>query len=286
VTRHPSVLLVGCGDIAQRLALLLHQDFCLTGLRRRPETLPGYITPLAADICDKASVEQAIGTLSFDYVVITLTPGSRTEARYQQVYVEGIRNLLAALQGTPRVLFVSSTSVYAQDAGESVDESSPALGNGFSGRSLLEAEALVRNSTLSSTCIRFSGIYGPGRERLINKVRSLDVDIAEAAQYSNRIHADDCARVLAFLIERWEDNVAPSPVYVASDTQPVQSGQVWQWLSLKMQTPDPLPDASWRQQRPVTGKCCDSKQLQSQGFHFLYPDFIAGYTTLLPHQHT
>ncbi|HQQ62264.1 MAG TPA: NAD(P)H-binding protein [Pseudomonadales bacterium] len=272
----PSILLAGCGDIAQRLALLLHHDFRLTGLRRQAHDLPAYITPLAADICDPAALQQAIGDQCFDYVVITLTPGERTETRYRQIYVDGTRNLLANLTGKPRLLFVSSTSVYAQDAGETVDEHSPALGNGFSGRCLLEAEALVRNSGFASTCIRFSGIYGPGRERLVRMVRELRVDPADAYQFSNRIHADDCARVLAFLIECWEDDISPSPVYVASDTQPVQSGYVWQWLGHILEVDDPLPDNNW-QQLPPTGKRCDSKLLQSTGFQFLYPDFKSGY---------
>ena len=278
----PAVLLAGCGDIAQRLALLLHQDYQLTGLRRHPENLPTYITPLAADLCHPASIEQAIGNQHFDYVVVTLTPGERTEARYKQIYVEGTQHLLASLQGRPRVLFVSSTSVYAQDQGERVDENSPAVGNGFSGKCLLEAESAINTSGLPATCVRFSGIYGPGRERLIRMVREQRVDSADAHHFSNRIHADDCARVLAFLIERWEDGTAPSPTYIASDTQPTQSGHVWQWLSDTMHVQRCFPDASWQQRQPA-GKRCDSGQLQKQGFHFLYPDFMSGYQTLLAH---
>lgn len=270
------MLLAGCGDIAQRLALLLHHDYRLTGLRRQPFDLPAHIAPLAADICNPPFLQQAVGSQHFDYVVITLTPGERTEARYRQIYVEGTRNLLANLNGTPRLLFVSSTSVYAQDAGETVDEQSPAIGSGFSGRCLLEAEALVQHSGFPSTCIRFSGIYGPGRERLVRMVRELRVDPADAHQFSNRIHADDCARVLAFLIERWEDGIPPLPVYVASDTQPVQSGHVWQWLGHIMEVANPLPDDDWQLRAPK-GKRCISRQLQAAGFQFLYPDFKSGY---------
>ena len=139
----PSVLLAGCGDIAQRLALLLKENYQLTGLRRHPESLPPEIAPLVADLCDGDSTAAALTACAFDYVVITLTPGERSEARYRQVYIEGTRRLLASLQGQPRLLFVSSTSVYAQDQGQLVDESSPTIGGGFSGRCLREAEELV-----------------------------------------------------------------------------------------------------------------------------------------------
>lgn len=275
----PSILLVGCGDIAQRLALLLADDYQLTGLRRHPECLPATIEPLAADLCDAFSVSAALAGRTFDYVVVTLTPGERTEVRYRQVYVEGTKHLLAALQGQPRILFVSSTSVYAQDQGEVVDESTLATGSGFSGRCLREAEELVSACAFPSTNVRFSGIYGSGRGRLLKSVREGTVDWSSAAQWSNRIHADDCARLLAFLVARWQSGIAPSPYYVASDNCPVQLGEVWQWIANAIGLTNKL-DESWRQDT-ASGKRCSNALLQREGFRFLYPDFRAGYRYML-----
>jgi nucleoside-diphosphate-sugar epimerase len=280
----PSVLLVGCGDIAQRLALLLADDYHLTGLRRHPENLPATIEPLAADLCDALSVSAVLAGRAFDYVVVTLTPGERTEARYRQVYVEGTKHLLAALQGQPRILFVSSTSVYAQDHGEIVDESSLAIGSGFSGRCLREAEDLVVASAFPSSNVRFSGIYGSGRGgdgrgRLLKSVREASVDWNSATQWSNRIHADDCARVLAFLIARWQSGLAPSPCYVASDDYPAQLGEVWLWIANEMGLVNQR-DESWRQ-GAVSGKRCNNALLQREGFQFLNPDFRSGYRHML-----
>ena len=48
----------------------------------------------------------------------------------------GLRRLLDAIEA-PRVVFVSSTAVYGQDAGEWVDEASPAQPTAFNGRVLL-----------------------------------------------------------------------------------------------------------------------------------------------------
>lgn len=279
----PSVLLAGCGDIACRLANLLDDRFDMTGLRRQPGSLPPHIRPLAADLCDAEAVAMALAGLRFDYVIITLTPGERCEQRYRQVYVEGTRHLLMALQGSPRLLFVSSTSVYAQDDGEIVDESSPAKGSGFSGQCLREAESLVSGSGFSASNVRFSGIYGPGRERLLRMVREGRVDSRAAAHWTNRIHADDCARVLAFLIERWQSGIAPRDCYVASDACPVQSGTVWQWLAAEAGVTDPLAGLAWQQQESK-GKRCDSHQLRSDGFRFLYPDYQSGYRALLGSQ--
>ncbi len=275
-----SVLFVGCGDIAQRLAVLLRADYQLTGLRRHPDKLPDFITPLALDIGDSRAVQAVLQQAVFDYVVITLTPSERSEAGYRQVYVEGTRNLLSALQGNPRLLFVSSTSVYAQNAGEVVNEYSPALGKGFSGRCLLETESLVIGSRFAATVVRCSGIYGAGRGRLLGRVSEGCVDVAQAAQWTNRIHADDVARVLEHLVRRWEVGEVPAPCYIASDICPVPAGDVWQWLAAQQAVADPLAGVD-RQQLLVSGKQCSSALLQQTGFRFLYPDFRTGYAEIL-----
>lgn len=276
----PNVLLAGCGDIACRLANLLQDRYRLSGLRRQPAGLPTPIEPIAADLCDRAAVAQALAGRHFDYVVITLTPGDRTEQRYRAVYVDGTGHLLSALARQTKVLFVSSTSVYGQDAGEAVDETSAAFGSGFSGRVLCEAEQRVLDSGLPATLVRFSGIYGPGRERLLRLVREGKVDVGGAAQWTNRIHADDCARVLAFLLDRWQSGISPQRCYVASDTRPVQAGEVWQWLAAELGQADPLAGIDWRRQA-ASGKRCDSTLLQREGFRYLYPDYQSGYRSLL-----
>lgn len=276
----PSVLLAGCGDIAQRLADHLKDRFQLAGLRRQVSSLPSRIEPLAVDLCDCEAVSRALAGRQFDYVVITLTPGERSETRYRQVYIDATRNLLAGLSGMPKILFASSTSVYGQDDGSLVDETSPATGKGFSGHCLREAEEQVLANRFPATCVRFSGIYGPGRERLLRMVREGRVDVAEAAQWTNRIHADDCARVLEFLILRWQCGAHVSPVYIASDAYPVQAGEVWQWLAHETGVQDTLPDDNWRSDK-ASGKRCSSALLQSEGFCFFYPDFKQGYRALL-----
>lgn len=275
-----SVLFVGCGDIALRLAPLLADQFSLFGLRRNPHKLPEPVVALQGDVCDVKSLVSGLDDRLFDYVVITLTPGQRTDSRYREVYVEGTRNVLSVLRGNPRVLFVSSTSVYGQHQGEWVNEQTQTLGDGFSGQRLLEAEYLVLAGAFPATCIRFSGIYGPGRERLLRQMREGTVDAQLAAQYSNRIHADDAARVLAFLIDRWVQGHSPASCYVASDTRPVQMGAVWQWLAESMAIPAPCVPDAWKSANP-SGKRCDSTLLQKEGFLFQYPDFCAGYSALL-----
>jgi nucleoside-diphosphate-sugar epimerase len=77
------------------------------------------------------------------YVVYSAAAAGFSEALYEAAYVAGVRNLLSAPwqagQRPRRLLFTSSTSVYAQHQGEWVDEDSPAEAESFSGRCIRPA---------------------------------------------------------------------------------------------------------------------------------------------------
>ncbi len=149
------------------------------GLKRHPADLPSSIQPLAADLTDPATL--TVLPPKVDAVVYSAAAAGFSEAHYQAAYVEGVRNLLNALrqagQHPQRLLFTSSTSVYAQHQGEWVDEDSPAEADGFSGRCIREGERLMWDSGWPAVAVRFGGIYGPGRTRLIDSVRDGQRDL-------------------------------------------------------------------------------------------------------------
>lgn len=278
--------MVGCGDIGIRLAGRLPAGrFQCHGLRRHPEQLPAGITPVQ---CDLSAEENLRLDDAFDLAVITPVPAERSDAGYRQAYVTNLAKVIAALesQASPpqAVLLVSSTSVYGQSAGEWVDEHSPARPDSFSGQRLLEGEALLRASRLNSIVVRFSGIYGPGRQRLIRQVKTGDKGEKDQS-YSNRIHAGDCAGVLAHLIDRLMNHRPVEPLYLASDCEPVLLRDVKLWLAGEMGLADvssaaPQPLAS-REPAQSKNKRCDNNLLLQSGYEFLYPTFRDGYRELL-----
>ena len=266
------LLIAGCGDLGQRLAARL-EGWEAHGMRRRAKALSAPVIPHAADLSAPETLQPLAG--QWDAVVYTATPGERNEAGYRTAYVDGLRNLLDAVQ-TDRLLFVSSTAVYGQDAGEWVDERSPTEPDAFNGRVLLEAEALARS--VGGTAVRFSGIYGPGREWLLNRVRSGPVPCRRTPPvWTNRIHADDCAAVLDHLLHL--DQI--EPVYAASDECPAPRRDVLQWLADQLDAPGPVddPDAGGGQ-----GKRVSSARLLATGLVFQYPDYKHGYAAMLSDQ--
>src|SRR4030095_16929794 len=124
-----NLLIAGCGYVGSALARLrIARGDRVFGLRRNPIDLPPGVEPVSADLAVSRSLADLPRDL--DAVVYAAAPRGRDDAFYRITYVDGLRNLLAAVaeQGqTPRrVIFVSSTAVYGQKRGEWVDETSPA----------------------------------------------------------------------------------------------------------------------------------------------------------------
>lgn len=276
------ILVAGCGDVGGALAQRLRDaGHRVAGLRRRAGLLPAGIEPLAADLGEPATLAP-LAERRFDIVVVTSAAGRFDEDHYRRVYVEGLANLLDVLCGTPQVLLASSTGVYHQSHGEWVDEDSPTEPRGFSGRILLEAEALLHERVAHrATVLRFGGIYGPGRERLLREVAAGIGCAREPVRYTNRIHREDCAGILQFLIGRLLRGEALSPLYLGVDSEPAPMWEVRHWIAAELGVA--LDDAAGDAQggRAPGSKRCSNRRLREAGYTFGYPDFRAGYAPLI-----
>jgi nucleoside-diphosphate-sugar epimerase len=274
------VLIVGCGDIGQRLAQCLPQDtYEVTGLRRNP---PDDSPLLRYQACDVTNAEELTEVLkqNFSVIVISMTPSERSDAGYERAYVQSCQNLVDGLRAQslkPRlVLFVSSTAVYGQMDGSWVDENSLTQPHSFSGERLLEAEEIIKNSGFAHVIVRFSGIYGPNRNRLIEQVKQKRA--SASIHFTNRIHADDCARSLAHLIELNRKNESLQSIYLATDSAPAPMVEVVTWLAEQMGVTEFLSDTATNERG---NKRCSNQRLLDSGFVFLYPSFKDGYARLL-----
>jgi len=266
------VLIAGCGDVGNALgARLLADGSEVWGVRRTPARLGEGIRPWAVDLTDAAALRNP--PTEFDCVFFTASADRRDEESYRAIYVDAFRSLLGALRaaGSPleRVFFTSSTAVYGQRAGEWVDEQSPTEPTRFNGRILLEAEALVR-ALRGGVVVRLSGIYGPGRTRLIEKVVSGQAEATPS--WTNRIHVEDCGGVLHHLLR----SEAVDELYVGSDDEPVTMAEVVRWMSERLGVPCPSETDS-----PRRNKRCRNARLRSTGYRFAFPSFREGYAPMI-----
>ncbi len=232
---------------------------------------PG-VTPWRVDLRDAAGLGDP--PTAFDHLFYTASADRRDEEAYRAIYVDGLRALLQTLRnaGSPlrRVFFTSSTAVYGQSEGEWVDESSSTEPSGFNGRVLLEAEAILDEAPEVGVNVRLSGIYGPGRTRLVRKV--WDGQATATGAWTNRIHVEDCAGVLQHLMKVAD----PARLYLGSDDEPVRTADVVTWMSRKLALPAPPPADTAR-----LNKRCSNARLRESGFRFRYPTFRDGYSEII-----
>jgi len=276
-------LIAGCGFVGTQLGVeLAAEGHAVWGLRREPGGLPTPIRPLRADVTKPATLHDLPAQL--DLVFFTAAPDQHDDEGYRRLYVEGLRNLIRALcaqgQQPRRLLFTSSTAVYAQSDGGWVDEDSPTQPHTFAGRRLLEAERIVLTSPFRSVVVRLAGIYGPGRGRLVENVRNGTAACPDGPPiYTNRIHRHDCVGVLRHLATI----AAPLPLYLAADHEPAENGSVLRWLAAQLHVaPPPVRPASELQswERGSSKRCRNDRLLRS-GYRFRFRTFRDGYSAML-----
>lgn len=272
--RAQRVLIAGCGELGIATAACL-PDSETFGLRRNVSGLPPGIRPVAADLLTGAGfsgLPEAVNTL-----IYAPTPSERSEAGYRAIYVDALDRLVSMLPrpaANLRLIYVSSTAVYGQDAGEAVDERSTTAPSAFNGRVLLEGERLAA-SRVGDTCVlRLAGLYGPGRHWLLRRARAGEA-LSPGAHWTNRIHLDDAGALAALLAG--EEQVPPCVIGV--DDAPTTEREVLDWIALRLGLP-PLPTRN--DGALIGGKRLCNRLARSLGWRPRYPSFRDGYTSVLP----
>lgn len=282
------ILIAGCGDVGLRTAKkLLATGHSVWALRRHCQnavTVDG-LQWIQADLTDLDSLEHLPKV--FDYIVFCPAPkaGAKKlsrQALYEQVYITGLTNMLQFADkcfGLKRIFFVSSTSVYGQDNGQWVSEESPTEPKAFNGKILLQAENKLINSRFLATIIRSAGIYGPNRYRFLERILS---GAELRSQYTNRIHSEDLAAVLSFLIQLDSQGRKLDSIYLAVDNLPCTEYEIATWLCRYIETINRQPPALGPPPKAgLQNKRCSGQRLNDLGYRYSYPSYQQGYAEIV-----
>ena len=276
------VLIVGCGDLGTAIAMRLQQGHEVIGVRQSDKLLPNGMQTIQADVTQPNTL-RLLEKLNPNIIVYCVSAGGQTDEKYQAAYVTGLKNILATQsQNThlQHVFFVSSTRVYGQNNAEildeALDENVPAIPADFGGERLLEAEMLLNDMPCKATTMRLSGIYGNGRLYLVNMAK----DIAKwptENHWSNRIHRDDAAGFIAFMVEKAAKKETLESCYIVTDDLPTQQYEVLTWLANQQK----LNTSTIKVPVARGGKRLSNKRLRDTGFQLQYPNYQAGYSHIL-----
>lgn len=290
-----TVLFAGFGDLGSVAGRqLADAGLRVIALKRTPAEVGAGIELHTVDLAAPFTLPPALGARP-DAVVIAVSPQAHDRAGYEATYIGAVRHTLAAVRATgamPRLLlFVSSTGVWPESGDLWLSEDTPARPDSWNGEIMLRAEQLVLDSGLPATTLRLGGIYGPGRYMLVRKAQAiLDGRTPwPAPAWTNRIHRDDAARMIAFLINRALGGVALDRVYTGVDNEPALNVDVLRFILREMQARAvddiDLDDVS-AANVATGGKRIGNARIRTLGFQFRFPDFRSGYRDVLSHWKT
>jgi nucleoside-diphosphate-sugar epimerase len=269
----PRILIAGCGYVGQAVADLFHAaGWTVEGWTHSAESaarLSANPYPVrGVDVSRRAQVAEHGGM--FDAVIHCASSRGGDAETYRQVYLDGARNLLETFPGS-KLLFTSSTSVYAQSDGSWVTQESETKPVRETSRILLETEKLVLDQR--GIVARLAGIYGPRRSALLSKFLEGTAMIdPENDRFVNQVHRDDIATALFFLLGREAEGAQICNVV---DDQPILQSECYRWLAQRLNRPlPPIGKSKGLRKRGDSNKRVSNAKLRRLGWTARYPTFV------------
>jgi nucleoside-diphosphate-sugar epimerase len=216
----PRLLIVGCGDVGMRLLPLVCARFRVFAVTSSPDRCAelralGAI-PVVADLDHPSSLRR----------LANLAPNVLHLAPPQQAGVvdRRTRHLVAILPAGARVVYVSTTGVYGDCQGQLIDETRAVAPHNARARRRVDAERVLRGWARGAggrlAIVRAPGIYARERLPLVRLEQGTPALLAQDDVYTNHIHADDLARIVALALIRG----LPGRIYNAVDDTRMKMG--------------------------------------------------------------
>jgi nucleoside-diphosphate-sugar epimerase len=202
-----TLLIVGYGDIGRRVArLALAEGRAVSALLRSSEktkALPASgILPILGDLDDTATPVRELPSVGATILYTVPPPGGGEYDTRMRVFLGSIE----PGNEPEQVVYLSTTGVYGDQQGALVNESTPTKVTTSRARRRLDAENLLlswgRNRGVKIVILRVAGIYGANRLPLNRLREGAPVLRSEESPFSNRIHADDLARLCLAAAEK------------------------------------------------------------------------------------
>lgn len=287
----PLRLIVGCGYLGSRVARRWIEAgsrvLATTRSKDRAETLRALgAEPVIIDVTAPADRWQALvaaqGVPATVFWAVGFERGSG--ASHRDVHVDGLRRLLDALAAasgagtSPRAILSSSTGVWGDEAGGTIDETTPPSPTRDAGAVLVEAERMLASHPAGpGTSLRFAGLYGPDRLPRIADLRAGRPIAADPESWLNLVHVDDAAAVVCLVA----DAAHPRPLYVISDGRPIRRRDWYGRLAAASGSPEPRWDPAAPRPRGGDKRVDPSLAIHDLGFTPAHPDAVAALAGLL-----
>ena len=281
-----TVLIVGCGDIGQRVAALLPAgEYDVTGIVRSEASRERLAKTGVRAVCldlDRPGSGISLGSRTADIYYFAPPP----PAGLQDLRMMAFLGLLQGAMPVRRIVYISTSAVYGDCKGAWITETQPLNPATPRGHRRQDAEqqllAWCRARATRWTILRVPGIYGPGKLPLKRLREGTPVLCEDASPYTNRIHADDLASICIAAMHGAISNT----VYNVSDGHP--SNMTDYFFRVADAAGLPRPPVVTREEAPAvlspgmlsflqdSRRMDNSKLLGELGVELQYPDLEAG----------
>lgn len=204
------LLIIGCGDIGMRVATLARKSGVqVSALIRSPERAADLthlgMETIIGDLDNPATPVRGLNAGGTPILYTVPPPGGGEYDTRMRVFLGSIEPGAEP----SRIVYLSTTGVYGDQQGRTVTEETPTRGDTSRARRRLDAEQLLhawgKHRGVTIVILRVAGIYGPHRLPLNRISEGAPVLRADQSPFTNRIHADDLARLCLAAITHCAD---------------------------------------------------------------------------------
>jgi nucleoside-diphosphate-sugar epimerase len=215
------------------------------------------------------------------HLLISISPGETDPV------LEAARAIITQHMPALRwISYLSTVGVYGDHDGGWVNEDTPCNPLSRRSRERLDAEnawiGLGHERGVPVAVLRLSGIYGPGRNALVNLERGTARRIVKTGQVFNRIHVEDIAGATMLLAEKERGGV-----FNITDHEPAPPQDVVSYAALLMGIEPPaetrFEDADMSPMaRSFYGenKRVSNARIRAEGYAFRFPDYRTAFDQL------
>ncbi len=199
--------IIGCGYVGMALARRWREfGHSITATTTRGDRIPELERVAQRVVVLKGNEPEALASMVENQEVILLSVGASQGTVYQEAYLDTATTLVPVLKQAPRVqqlIYTSSYSVYGDQQGAWVEETSPVTPANDNGRILERTEQVLldaQSDRLKVCILRLGGIYGPDRElvKIFSRIAGTTRP-GSGEDWSNWIHLEDIVAAIAFV---------------------------------------------------------------------------------------
>jgi len=243
VFRKSRLLVVGCGDVGQRLLTLLDSRWRVLVLTSDASKVPSFRSQGVRALVGNLDHPRSLARLSgLAHRVAHLAPPASQGT--QDLRTRNLLQVLSLRSAPEHLVYASTSGVYGDCDGEWVSELRALKAQTSRGVRRVDAEMRVRHlgrlkmGQTKTAALRIPGIYALDREGgtpLERLQKGLPVLKPEQDVYTNHIHADDLARAVfrALLLQ------STLRSFNVSDDSQLKMGEYFAWAAQAFGLPGP-----------------------------------------------